>query len=138
VKSWAELAGADIRVRVVRREEADSTLQVLRSTMPGWSELEITPRSKLAVTTQDAIQTVRDVEGAIGFGPYSKSLENDVNVLKIDGQAPTDDAYPSSVTLALIYKTDRLDDEIKSFVEFSQSAAAAEVIANYGGVPIKN
>lgn len=137
VRSWSEFGGATMKVKVVRREEADSTLQVMRARMPGWSDLEFTPRSKTAVTTQDSIETVRSVPGTIGFGPYSRPLEFDMNVLKVDGRFPTDPDYPSAVELALIYKADRLDAEMKSFIDFCLSDAAAKVIENYGGVPIR-
>jgi phosphate transport system substrate-binding protein len=81
IKSWAEVGGQDLRIRVVRREEADSTLQVLRATMPEWNDLTITDRSKTAVTTQEAFETVSGYEGAIGFGPYSKAIEQQFHVL---------------------------------------------------------
>lgn len=135
VTSWSDVGGANLKVKVVRREEVDSTLQVLRASMPGWSALEFTSRSKTAVTTQDAIQTVRKIPGTIGFGPYSKPLGFDMNVLRIDGKFPTDPDYPSAVELALIYKADRLEDDMKSFVDFSLSEAGAKIITNYGGVP---
>src|SRR5215204_5017330 len=70
ITNWKEVCGTDLRIRVVRREEADSTLTVLRDSMPGWKDLAITERSKLATSTQEAIETVRLVEGAIGFGPF--------------------------------------------------------------------
>lgn len=137
IKSWKELGGADLRVKLVRREEADSTLQILRATMPGWKDLAFTSRSKTAVTTQDAISTVREVDGTIGFGPYSKPLDADLNVLKVDGRLPTDPEYPSAVTLALVYKNERLDDQMKSFIDFCLSDDARKVIENYGGVPVR-
>ena len=59
---------------MVRREEADSTLLVLRQSMPGWDKLVITGRSKMALTTQESIETVRKVRGAIGTGPYTKPI----------------------------------------------------------------
>ncbi|MEE4014234.1 substrate-binding domain-containing protein [Roseibium sp. FZY0029] len=138
ITNWSELGGADLRVRLVRREDADSTLQVLRATMPGWTELEFSPRSKTALTTQDSIASAREVEGAIAFGPYSKPLEDGLNVLKIDGHHPTDPEYPSSVTLALIYKEGTLDEDMKAFIDFAQSGQAHTLISNYGGVPIGN
>lgn len=138
VTNWSELGGADLRVRLVRREDADSTLQVLRNTMPGWKDLTFSPRSKTALTTQDAISTAREVQGAIAFGPYSRPLEEGLNVLKIDGNHPTDETYPSAVTLALIYKDGALDSEMKTFIDFSQSDQAHSLIRNYGGVPVSN
>ncbi|EAV41128.1 hypothetical protein SIAM614_01926 [Stappia aggregata IAM 12614] len=138
ITNWSELGGADLRVRLVRREDADSTLQVLRATMLGWTDLEFSPRSKTALTTQDSISSAREVEGAIAFGPYSKPLEDGLTVLKIDGHHPTDPEYPSSVTLALIYKEGTLDEDMKAFIDYAQSGQAHTLISNYGGVPIGN
>src|SRR5688500_15338332 len=50
VANWHQVGGDDIRVRVVRREEVDSSLTVLRDTLPGWKDLQFNKqRSKLAV-----------------------------------------------------------------------------------------
>lgn len=138
ISNWSELGGADLRVRLVRREDADSTLQVLKATMPGWQDLTFSPRSKTALTTQEAIETARDVEGAIAFGPYSRPLEDGLSVLKVDGHHPTDDSYPSAVTLALIYKDGTLEDDMQAFITYSQSDQARTLIRNFGGVPVGN
>jgi phosphate transport system substrate-binding protein len=137
IESWAEVGGPDLKIKVVRREEADSTLSVMREQMPGWKDLEFTARSKTAVTTQDAIDTVRQVAGTIGFGPFSRAIEFDTNVIKIDGKFPTDLDYPSSVEFALIYKKEKLDSEMKSFVDFCLSDKATRVIELYGGVRVR-
>lgn len=134
--SWTEFGGANIPIKVVRREEADSTLIVLRESMPGWADLEFTDRSKTAVTTQESIQTVRDVAGAIGFGPYSRVLDFETTVLRVDGKFPTDPDYPSAVELALIYRDGTLEDDMKSLIDFCRSEEAARIIKTYGGVPI--
>ena len=138
IKNWSELGGEDLRVKLVRREDADSTLQVLRASMPGWQELKFSPRSKTAVTTQDAINTARDVKGAIAFGPYSAPLEEGLSVLTIDGHHPTDQNYPSAVTLALIYKDGTMDADMQAFIDYSHSDKARELIENFGGVPTTN
>jgi len=133
--NWKEVGGADLRVRVVRRENSDSTLTVLRAAMPGWKDLEITEKSKTATTTQEAIQTVREVPGAIGFGPFSKSLEKETNVLAIDGRYPTNPEYPSSVELAVIYKDSTVTPEAVKFLEFLQTPHARKIIENMGNIP---
>ena len=115
ITNWQELGGPDQRIRVVRREDADSTLTVLRASMPGWHDLEITEKSKTATTTQEAVETVREVAGAIGFGPFSKPLEQGLTVLRIDGRYPTDPDYPSSVVLALIYMKSLQDPDAFDF-----------------------
>lgn len=137
IDSWSDVGGAPVKIKVVRREDADSTLQVLRASMPGWKTLEITARSKTAVTTQDAIETVRNVEGAIGFGPFSASLTPDTVVLAIDGRNPTDPGYPSAVELSLVYHKDRVSQDIRDFVAFCQSDYGMRLMSAFGAVPAR-
>jgi phosphate transport system substrate-binding protein len=135
IRSWEEVGGPKLRIRVVRREEADSTLQVLRATLPEWKDLVITDRSKTAFTTQEAFDAVSQFEGAVGFGPYSPAVEHQFNVINIDGKHPTNLGYPSFTTIRLIYKRDRLTPEAESFLQFSRSTEAARIFAKYGGLP---
>jgi phosphate transport system substrate-binding protein len=136
ITNWRDVGGTDLRIKVVRREDVDSTLNVLRSTMPGWKNLAITEKSKTATTTQDGVDTVRTVEGAIGFGPYSKDLESNLVIVKIDGKHPTDHDYPSAVTLLLIYKEATITPEARSFIQFFKTAKATSLLASMGGVPV--
>jgi phosphate transport system substrate-binding protein len=135
VTNWKELGGADLRVRVVRREDADSTLTGLRAAMPGWKDLVITEKSKMATTTQEAIETVREVPGTIGFGPFSRTLEHGMTVLKVDGRYPSDPQYPSSVELALIYKETTVTPQARKFIDFVTTPKARGIIVTMGNVP---
>jgi phosphate transport system substrate-binding protein len=137
IQNWKEVGGTDTRIRVVRREDSDSTLTVLRSSMPGWKDLSITEKSKMAMTTQEAVASVREVPGAIGFGPFSRDLEAGLVILKIDGKYPTDDGYPSSATLALIYNKATVTPDAKTFVEFCETRKARDIIARLGSVPVQ-
>ena len=137
VTNWRDVGGADLRVRVVRREESDSSLAVLRDTLRGWKELEFnTHRSKLAVTTQDAFDSVEQNEGAIGFGPYSRVLEQRFTVLRVDGVHPTDPTYPSAVTLSLIYRDETVTEAARKFIDFVFTSTAQDVVRDLGGIPI--
>jgi phosphate transport system substrate-binding protein len=135
ITNWREVGGADLRIRVVRREDADSTLQVLREFMPGWKTLEFTEKSKLSTTTQDALQSVQDNPGAIGFGPFSRSLESGVVVVAVDGKHPRDNAYPSGVTLALVFKKKNLTADAETFLAYARGAKARALIAAFGAIP---
>ena len=136
VSNWKEVGGHDLRIKVVRREDADSTLQVLRQSMPGWKSLAITEKSKTAVTTQDCIDTVKEVPGAIGFGPFTKALEMELSMLYIDGHYPTDKDYPSAVTLTVVHKDSTVTPDAKQFVTYAKTSKARTVLTNMGGVPV--
>jgi phosphate transport system substrate-binding protein len=135
IANWAEVGGANLRIKVVRREEADSTLTVLRQSMPGWKDLAITEKSKTAVTTQDCINTVKDVEGTIGFGPYTKALEMEVVVVRIDGKYPTDRDYPSAVTVSLVHKQATVTPDAAQFIAYVKTSKAKTLLTSMGGVP---
>ncbi len=137
-RNWSEVGGPDIRVRVVRREDTDSSLGVLRKSMPGWNDIEITSRSKTAVTTQDAVETVKSVVGAIGFGPFSRKLEASTKVLSIDGSYPTDGQYPTAVTVAYVWRKGDIADDVQAFVDFAGSKKAYDLLMSLGAVPAKN
>jgi phosphate transport system substrate-binding protein len=136
ITNWRDVGGQDIRIKVVRREDQDSTLLVLRQSMPGWKDLTITEKSKMAVTTQDCIDTVKEVPGAIGFGPFTKALEMELGVLKIDGHYPTDRSYPSAVTLSFVHKDSTVTADAKSFIGYVKAAKAKTVLTSMGGVPV--
>jgi phosphate transport system substrate-binding protein len=136
ITNWRDVGGQDIRIKVVRREDVDSTLLVLRQSMPGWKDLAITEKSKTAVTTQDCIDTVKEVQGAIGFGPFTKALEMELAVLKIDGHYPTDRDYPSAVTLSFVHKETTVTPDAKRFIGYVKASKAKTVLTSMGGVPI--
>jgi phosphate transport system substrate-binding protein len=136
ITDWQEVGGAHLRIHVLRRDESDSTLKVLRATMPGWRDLEITERTKLAATAQDAYDIVAEVAGAIGFGPYNRALEASTIVLGIDGRRPSEPSYPSTVTLSLIHRKGAMTSEAMRFVSFLFSPKAQTLIKKFGGVPL--
>jgi phosphate transport system substrate-binding protein len=135
ITNWKDAGGSDLPIRVIRREDIDSTLVVLRNTMPGWKTLVLTERSKIALTTQDSVDTARKIPGAIGFAPYSKDLESDLLVLKIDGVHPMHASYPSNNVLALIHMERTVTGPATDFLKFSLSSDARTIISEYGGVP---
>ena len=104
--------------------------------MPGWKDLAITDHSKTAVTTQDAVQTVMQVEGAIGFAPYSTSLASDVAILDVDGDGPTDPGYPSATLLQFAYIDGSDTPEMTEFIDFVRSERGRRLLEAFGAVPV--
>jgi phosphate transport system substrate-binding protein len=137
ITNWSALGGPNLRVRVVRREENDSSLIVLRATLPEFRAVTMTERSKMALTTQEAISSIRDNEGAIGFGPYSMANAEILGPVSVDGQAPTSRDYPAKVSVALIWREGKRDSDIEAFLRFLATPEARRVITSHGAIPSK-
>lgn len=135
ITSWKDVGGPNLRIRVVRREEADSSIAVFRASIPEFKAMKFTERSKFAVTTQEAVDSIRDNEGAIGFASYSSRLAKQLGVVALNGVMPTDKAYPANVTLALIFKPGKIDAEISAFLAFFRSEAARRLLLDLGARP---
>lgn len=135
ITSWKDVGGPDLRIRVVRREDADSSVAIFRASIPEFRDIKFMDRSKLAMTTQEAIDSIRDNPGAIGFGSYSTAVAKMLGVVAINGVQPEETAYPAKVTVALIFKPDRVDDEIRRFIAFLASEPARRIITEAGARP---
>ncbi|MBR9867053.1 MAG: phosphate ABC transporter substrate-binding protein [Oceanospirillales bacterium] len=135
ITDWKQVGGRDGRVRVVRREDGDSSLNNLRNTLPGFKELVITPLSKTTHLTQETFELIETKSGTIGFGPYSGTLAANVRVLNIDHKKPTDADYPSFGVLALIFKPENRQGVVADFIDFMDSDKAAQAIKDNHATP---
>lgn len=135
VTNWKLVGGIDSAIWVVRREDGDSSLDVLLKSFPGFKDIAITTKSKTALNDQETIEAVQRKEGSIGFGSFDNTKNIEAITLTIDGKAPTDAAYPYFGTLALIFKEKNKAGSIAKFADFVTSKAAHAIIKEVGGLP---
>lgn len=135
ITNWKDVGGKDTKIRVVRREDGDSSLKVLRKSFPGFGGISITVKSKTTFSTPETFSIVEKKANAIGFGPYDVAKDADVDIIAIEGKAPADSGYPYFSTLAVIYKAEKLTGNLKKFLEFATSSVAHKSIVNAGGTP---
>lgn len=133
ISNWQEVGGKNARIKVVRREDGDSALEVLQKTFPGFKDITITSKSKTAFNTPECISSVENTADTIGWAPIDVLLKANVNVLSIGGKKPGEAGYPSYGELALIFKEKNKTGNIKKFVEFATSPGVQDVIKKAGG-----
>ncbi|MEZ4528066.1 MAG: substrate-binding domain-containing protein [Desulfobacterales bacterium] len=135
ITNWKELGGKDARIKVVRREDGDSSLLVLQESLPGFKDIAITDKSKTTLSDQETLEFVAAKEDTIAFGTYGDAKVHPVDVLTLGGKKPNETDYPYTGSLALIVKEKNNTGNIKAFAEFVTSPEAQAVIREAGGLP---
>jgi phosphate transport system substrate-binding protein len=136
VTNWKEVGGKEAVIRVVRREDGDSSLEVLQKTLPGFKAIAITTKSKTTLSDQETIEIVAKTAGAISFGTYPNAKLSDVVTVTIGGKSPSAADYAYVGDLGLIFKEKNKVGSIAKFLEFITSPAAHDAIKGAGGLAI--
>jgi phosphate transport system substrate-binding protein len=138
IRKWEEIGGGQGTIRVIRREDGDSSLSIFMKTLPGFKEITITERSKIIYTDQETVEACKSQKNAIAFGSLADiKYEKGVRALKLDGVDPTEPMYPHLGFLSLIYKQKNYKGNVKKFIEFTLSDDAKHAIFTAGGLPVK-
>jgi len=136
IANWKEVGGKEAAIRVVRREDGDSSLDVLQKTLPGFKTIAITTKSKTTLSDPETIEMVAKTAGTISFGTYANTKVSDVTTLTIGGKSAQSADYPYVGDLALVFKEKNKTGNIAKFLEFITSAAAPDAIKGAGGLTL--
>lgn len=137
IRRWEQLNGGEGKIRVIRREEGDSSLRVLLETVPGFNKITFTERAKTTFSDPSTIVEGGQQQNSIAYGTYANIKKNPlVKVLAINNIHPTDNNYPYTGTLSLIFKEKNNKGAINKFLKFLSSEAAKEAIINASGMPV--
>lgn len=135
ITNWSDVGGKDARIRVITREESDSSLSVLNSFFPGFKDITITPKSKTTFSDPETEEALQQYKGAIAYGTYANARNIDAHILTIESKSATDADYKYVGMLGLIFKQKNLTGTVKAFVDFATSDAAHDAIRSEGGTP---
>jgi len=135
ITNWNAVGGKDAKIRVIIREDGDSSLRVLVESLPGFSDITLTPISKTTFSDPDTCKATERIKDTIAFGTYINSRNYNVNILSINVKSPTEADYPYVGFLALIFKKKNMTGNIKKFIEFATSSDAYDAIKSTGGLP---
>ena len=134
ITNWKEVGGQEGAVRVIRREDGDSSLDVLLKTLPGFKGITTTSKSKTTLSDPETIELAEKTPGAVAYGTYPNAKISKVNVITIGGKSPASSTYPYVGELALVFKGKNKSGNIAKFIEFATSSDAHEVIKGAGGL----
>jgi phosphate transport system substrate-binding protein len=138
IRRWEDIGGGKGKIRVIKREEGDSSLVVLRNTLPGFGDITMTPRSKTTYTDQQTVEACKLQENSITFGSLPDIRnQKGIHALELDGVSPTDPAYPHVGILSLVYKEKNYSGNVEKLITFIASDAAKTAIIASGGLPIQ-
>ncbi len=129
IKNWKAVGGNNLNIIVMRREKGDSSLDVLAGLITGFSDETITKDAVTLLTDGEATSRAEVTPGAIGFGTLANAAIAKLDVLSMDGIAPSDAGYRYLGALALIYKKQNYTGNIKAFIDFAASSKANAAIS---------
>ena len=135
VTDWADVGGKSGKIKVIRREDGDSSLGVLLKTFPGFADITLTAKSKTTYSDPKTCRFVESKADTIAFGTYANAKRHDVIVLDIAGKNPAGSDYPYIGTLAFVVKKKYKTGTVKKFVEFATSRDVHDAIKTTGGLP---
>jgi phosphate transport system substrate-binding protein len=137
-RKWEDIGGGQGPIRVIRREDGDSSLQVFFNTLPGFKAIIQTRISKVTYTDQETIKNCVHQENSIAYGTLSnvKNISG-IRILSLGNRSPFKNGYPHVGPIDLVYKKKNYSGSLKKFIEFIPSDAATKAIIKAGALPAK-
>jgi phosphate transport system substrate-binding protein len=142
IENWRDVGGPDAPIRVLYREEGDSSLSVIRQYLTPFRGLEFTKRAKCAYHDHEMTGLLSKYPTSIGFltNSTARAPGNEIRTIMVDGVAPTVEhvlsgAYPFVCQYALVYKEKEVNPLAQAFIQFIFSDAGRQVFIEHHVVP---
>jgi len=78
ITNWKEVGGKEGNIRVIRREDGDSSREVLEKNLPGYKAITVTAKSKETLSDPETIELTAKTPGTIAYGTYPNAKVADV------------------------------------------------------------
>jgi len=139
---WDAAGGHNRPIRLITREESDTSLAVIRAAFPAFRTLAFSSSAKQVNRDPDMLKMLEQYGSSLGFLTQAslRAAGRPVHALAIDGIAPTpanvaDGRYPLSVPYLLVSKG-LATGEAARFVDFVYSPEGRTVIERLGLLPV--
>ena len=142
VSNWREVGGEPGPVRLVVREEGETSIVQLRATLLPFGTLKMGENAKMVAKTGEMIDLLTRYKTSIGWATNSAVLAagTAARALALDGISATatevaSGKYPVATEYALVFREERLNPEAREFLAFVRSAAAQDLLRKLGVSP---
>ena len=143
VENWQQVGGNDERVRLLIREQEDSSLQIIRQKLESFKNITFSERAKVLFHDYEMVNALNKYNTTIGWLTNSsmKEVNSSVRPIAIDNIAPNqenvyDGQYVLSGEYALVYKKRNLDQLARKFLDFIFSKKGSRILVDNGLIPV--
>jgi phosphate transport system substrate-binding protein len=145
VENWQQVGGNDERVRLLIREQEDSSLQIIRQKLESFKNITFSERAKVLFHDYEMVNALNKYSTVIGWLTNSslKEVTSPVTAIAIDNIDPSqENAYDGKYILAgeyaLVYKKENLGRLARKFLDFIFSKKGSQILVRRGLIPIKH
>lgn len=140
ITDWREVGGPKAPIRLLFREDIDTSLAILRKDFPGFDKVNFNNRMKMIYLDPEMIPVLLQFPTSIGWLTGS-SVRPGINVIPLDGIAPTPEnlrsgKYRYVIEYAFVFKGGRLNNAAKKFLAFIFSPAGRLILEKNGMLPV--
>lgn len=144
IKNWQEVGGPDLPIRVLGRQADETSMEMIRKTLPAFRELALTADAKIAYHDYEMVDLLNKYSSSIGFLTAGSltSPETRIRVLDLGGIMPTADSlesgrYPMKISLGFVCKKGELKGLPRKFLDFVFSDEGRSIIKTLGLFPVE-
>lgn len=142
ITNWQTVGGPDQSIHLLRREDGDSSLSVIRKKLSGFSDLDISSDARTLYHDHEMVAYLAKYDNSIGLTTLSSVIhETRIVPVAIDGIVPSatnisDSTYPLVSQHAFVYKRSQLSELAKSFMAYVHSPEGKKILMAAGLQPV--
>lgn len=137
IKSWDEVGGPRAPIRLLLREEGDSSLREIRRQVREFREISFDKGAKVLYHDREMVEMLTKYRTAIGWLTLSSLEGTGLRPLSLNGVAPTarnvaSGRYWLTSEYAFVYREERLAGAVRAFVDFTLYGPGRRILEDSG------
>ncbi len=143
IRTWDEVSGGKGPIRVLYRQEGESSREYLEETFAEFRGLRFTESGKTLFHDSEMLDLLQKFRNSIGILTTSTLLaaREEITPLAIGGIAPTREnvesgKYPIVIRYSLVYRKGAPPPEVRGFVDYLFTDEGRNTLSELGIVPV--